>query len=735
MTEVHVLGVRHHGPGSARAVERALDALAPDVVMIEGAPELDAVAALAASPTMQPPVAGLVYVVDEPRRAAFYPLASFSPEWRALRWALSAGARVQFADLPAANALARVDEPLEAPADEGEEIRDDPIAVLAYTAGYDDPERWWEDAVEHRAHGLGVFEVVLDAMRALRAGESDGVHATREAAMRRALRREIRGDARTIAFVCGAWHAPVLVPDAFPSVASDDALLKGLPKTKVAATWAPWTSSRLAYASGYGAGVRSPGWYEHLFTTPEEQVNSRWLVRTATALRAEQLDASSASVIEAERLADALAAVRGRPVAGIEELLDATQAVLCNGSDVPMRIIARRLLVGDLLGHVPDGTPMVPLARDLVRLQARLRMKRSAVSHAIELDLRNDTHLERSRLLYRLLLLDVPWGEPIETGRTRGTFKEAWRVEWRPELEVALIEASAAGTTIVAAATDTARNRAAAAADLRTLTDLVEQCLLAGLDEALDAVIDVLAGRAAQQHDTTRLMDAVEPLGRVRRYGSVRRHDTEVVHSVLASVMTRVAIGLPSACAALDDDAATAMRDRIDGVQRAVGLVDDADIREGWQTALATVVAQRGVHGLVAGRATRLLLDTGRLDGAGARRRLSLALSPGTSPTDAAGWVEGFVAGDALLLLHDHALLAVIDEWLCGVPASTFDDTLPLVRRAFADFAAPERRMIGEQVRHLEAGTSVTGGRDDDIDDARGTKALARVLDILGISQ
>ena len=81
MGEVFVLGVRHHGPGSARAVGEALAELQPDAVLIEGAPELDAVAALAGGDDMVPPVAGLVYAVDEPRRSSFYPLADFSPEW------------------------------------------------------------------------------------------------------------------------------------------------------------------------------------------------------------------------------------------------------------------------------------------------------------------------------------------------------------------------------------------------------------------------------------------------------------------------------------------------------------------------------------------------------------------------------------------------------------------------------------------------------------------------------
>ena len=66
VTDVHVLGVRHHGPGSARAVALALRELEPDLVVVEGAPELDAVSGLVGSPHMVPPVAGLVYVTDEP---------------------------------------------------------------------------------------------------------------------------------------------------------------------------------------------------------------------------------------------------------------------------------------------------------------------------------------------------------------------------------------------------------------------------------------------------------------------------------------------------------------------------------------------------------------------------------------------------------------------------------------------------------------------------------------------
>lgn len=93
-SRVEVLGVRNHGPGSARSVLAALEELSPDLVLIEGAPELDTLLPLAADPTLVPPVAGLVYAVDSPRRAVFYPLAVFSPEWVAMRWAIERGVEV-----------------------------------------------------------------------------------------------------------------------------------------------------------------------------------------------------------------------------------------------------------------------------------------------------------------------------------------------------------------------------------------------------------------------------------------------------------------------------------------------------------------------------------------------------------------------------------------------------------------------------------------------------------------
>jgi hypothetical protein len=40
---VHIFGIRHHGPGSARSLRASLEALSPDCILVEGPPDADEV--------------------------------------------------------------------------------------------------------------------------------------------------------------------------------------------------------------------------------------------------------------------------------------------------------------------------------------------------------------------------------------------------------------------------------------------------------------------------------------------------------------------------------------------------------------------------------------------------------------------------------------------------------------------------------------------------------------------
>ena len=98
--QLHIFGVRHHGPGSARSLIVALKKLKPDCILVEGPPDADELIAMAAHKEMKPPVSLLIYAADDPKKAVYYPFAEFSPEWQAIQYGLDNKVTVGFCDLP-----------------------------------------------------------------------------------------------------------------------------------------------------------------------------------------------------------------------------------------------------------------------------------------------------------------------------------------------------------------------------------------------------------------------------------------------------------------------------------------------------------------------------------------------------------------------------------------------------------------------------------------------------------
>src|SRR5260370_595764 len=369
---VTILGIRHHGPGSARSVERALAELEPDAVLVEGPPEAEPLLPLASHPDMHPPVALLGYAPDEPGRAAFYPFTCFSPEWRALRYSPHERGRPRRIDPPPPHLLPPPPHPAVPP----------PGAPRGGRRGAP-------------RGGAG------------RGGDGGGGGQGGEASGQ--ARRE--GDAGG-AVVGGP--GPARGRARLGPASADAALLRGLAKRKVTLTWVPWTYDRLSYRSGYGAGVTSPGWYDHLYRHQGGQAGVRWLAKTARLLREEDIAISSAHVIEAVRLAEALPTLRGRPLAGLPELTETPPAVLGAGADAAPAIVHERLVVGQVLGSVPAEAPTVPLQAELDREQRRLRLRPEAAAPDLDLHLRKPIDRDRSPLLPRLTPPAIRCAQPPE---------------------------------------------------------------------------------------------------------------------------------------------------------------------------------------------------------------------------------------------------------------------------------------------------------------------------------
>jgi Family of unknown function (DUF5682) len=297
-----------------------------------------------------------------------------------------------------------------------------------------------------------------------------------------------------------------------------------------------------------------------------------------------------------------------------------------------------------------------------------------------------------------------------------------------------LIEAAAWGNTVVAAAAARASDVARQATELTVLTSLLEQVILADLGDSVGTIMDRLQEESARAPDIAHLMTGLPPLARVLRYRDVRRTDLGLVGDVVDGFVVRICVGLPVACSSLDDDAATAMQARVEAVHGAISLLERAEHTAAWHDALRRVADSEPAHGVVAGRSTRLLLDAGALTPDDAARYLSRTLSLAEDPARAAAWVEGFLAGSGQLLLHDDTLWRLVDDWLVQLREESFVALLPLLRRAFSAFTAPERRQLGQRVRQPDGPGRLTPAADGEFDHARAEAGLRTVLMLLGVT-
>ncbi|MDO1449001.1 DUF5682 family protein [Rhodocytophaga aerolata] len=767
---IHILGIRHHGPGSARSVKKALQQLQPDIILVEGPPDADVMLHYIGQEGMEPPVALLAYMPDDPQQAVFYPFAQFSPEWQAIAYAQQAAIPVRFMDLPLTHSMAmdkgEKDTPLvDQPADieeilpsqaeteishedfsakeeletglidtPVEHIHRDPLKYLAEAAGYQESELWWEHTFEQRQNTEESFAAIMESMQALREAlpeTKNKKEPLREAYMRKIIRSAQKEGFLNIAVICGAWHAPALTN--LDTKKADEELLKKLPKTKVDFTWIPWTYSRLTFDSGYGAGIHSPGWYQHLWDFPQDTAVS-WLAKVAALFRQKNMDTSVAHVIEAVRLADMLALLRNYPRPGLHELNEATQSVICFGDEVLLQLIRDELIVSNKLGQVPGNAPKVPLQHDFEKQQSKCRLQPKADDKVYVLDLRQPTDLDRSKLLHRLSLLDIKWGRQ-ENVSGKGTFKEQWRLRWQPELLIKVIEMGVWGNTIEEATNQFIAHQSKEVQELSKVARLLERTIPAELPGAVDAVMNRINELASMAGDIVQLMQALPPLAYVSRYGNVRKTDLAMLSALVDSLIVRICVGLPNACYSLDEDASASMFAHISEVNNAINLLQQDAQLDLWHHTLLELSAKEHIHGLISGCACRILFDGKALPTEEMASRFSLALSTANEPGYSAAWLEGFLKSSGMILLLDDVLWNILYQWVATLDGEVFKNLLPLLRRTFSTFSPVERRKMGEKAKGLPAGQS-TGfayKHTPGFDASRAEQALPVVKMLLGM--
>ncbi|WP_437035902.1 DUF5682 family protein [Streptomyces sp. enrichment culture] len=509
-----LIGVRHHSPALAVAVPRLLDAAEAEVVCVELPADFQPWLPYLADPRTVAPVA--LSGAHEDGRLHFYPLADFSPELAAIRWARDRGAEVVCCDLP----LADPGWSRGQPEDTGVDV-----------------DGLWERTVEALAPGStpeAVRRAALGFGRLLRedVAAHGGITAgdlAREAHMRRVLAEA--GRRRRTAAVVGAFHAAGLADGGEGAV-----LVRGGtagptgPRSPVVTSLVPCAFALLDPRSGHPAGIRDPRWRQAVLDAGGDpgrirDAAARLITELCREIRASGDTAGTGEAVETLRLACDLGTLRGLPAPGRGELLEAVTSVLGHGRSPDRELGA--VLVGSGRGHLAPGTPRSGLGPWVEAELAALRLPAPADPGGRDLrltPLRSALDARREILLQRLRECGVGYAEPVEvTGAGEGgALTTRWRAAWTPSVAARLELVGVRGVTAAQAADGTLRENHRRAAEAGRVTPARVVALLRAA--ARCALVDLLQDGLAEAERVLpgaaglpELLDALDLLASVRR--------------------------------------------------------------------------------------------------------------------------------------------------------------------------------------------------------------------------
>ncbi|MFC9060482.1 DUF5682 family protein [Streptomyces sp. NPDC057074] len=605
----YLIGVRHHAPSLAAAVPALLDAAAPDVLLVELPAEMQEWLPWLGHEETRAPVALAAAAPREGGGPAFYPFADFSPELAAVRWAARRGVPVVACDLPLADRAWRAGRRPDAPASPTapEAPRSGLTTALRARLTGRPGEDLWDRLVEATAPGSepeALRRAALLTGWALReeAVSSGGVpelDLRREGWMRSRLAAATVDGARA-AVVVGAFHAPALLsPDDAAEAAGAAGAAGAVPGARGDAEPSEWTTSLIPYTyallderSGYPAGIRDPEW-QHLVVRaagdPDalEEALTRTAVRVCAELRGLGHPSGPADAREITRLASDLARLRGLPVAGRGELVEAIQTVLAQGEPYGRgRAVARameRVLVGDRGGRPAPGAPRSGLAPAVETELSRLGLPGprphgttpgasggtsapNATAKELRLDpLRSDLDRDRDLLLRRLTVCGVPYGELRGVVGAGGAeaLTTRWEVRWTPATEAVLSAVGVHGVTPAQAAEGVLRERRRTERDeggpmaAQTL-DGLRQAAECGLPELTDARLAEAADVLPASATLPELLTGLGLLDRLRAghvAGLGLDKDRAVRADAVAGVLTAAAVRQVDGLAGAEDPA------------------------------------------------------------------------------------------------------------------------------------------------------------------------------------
>lgn len=706
--DIRYYGIRHHGPGSAASLVAALEIQRPDIILIEGPSDAQAALDWISDPQLKPPVALVIYEIDQPQNAIFYPMAHFSPEWQAMQYAVRNNIPFHFIDLPFQKTLS-----LKRSSDEEFESAEtymDPFQLIASHQGWEDGESWW-DANFETFEGPEFFPIVSQLMAAFRENEQSygtqlSMNRIREAYMADSILK-LSNKYSKAAVICGAWHLPALENPVKPS-GKIKSILSETDKIKTKTVWIPWTYKQLSFSSGYRSGVRAPIWYEMLFKNRKAAV-LEWMAYVSQATRQKGFEIPPASSIDASILARTLASMRGYPVPSYLDLKDAIQAVYGLSHHDSFNEMLSGIPYGNVFGEVPDSADQTPLQKDIFSQMKKLRLQKimqEGIAHHKILDLRKEANRQTSILLYRLWLLDIPFGQVQESSvKHTGTFREEWLLHWKQEFHLKILEAGIWGNTIVDAIFQKIQ-MSQESLSLEALVKLLDRCLYADLPGIPDKLLQLISDKSNLCRDIFLLMRSVIALRNVLDRGSARNLDSLIVRTLIENMSIEICASYTYQSRMLPLEDAEIFLPDIPKFHMVLKSLENEAIQLAWKNALNQLTQETEHIHQLHGISFRIYLDYCGSDPEIQKRIIQLIFSSSDDPMGQAAWIQGFIYDNYLLLLFDPALLELLNDWLVTMDQEAFESALPILRKVFAETPSgfKEKLMAKLQARLKETG-------------------------------
>ena len=725
-------GVRHLSPAAAYHLRRALDAASPSLVLVEGPSDLNGQMQWLCHPETQFPAAILAYTKEAPVRTILWPFAIYSPEVQAILWAHEHGVECRFMDLPSSVFLAlkpwfepvqeeNGDGPEDAEADETAESQEPPTTESVYrrleTLTGEDHDTFWERTFEQLE--AGDFQAGNNTFgRQLRSASVDSRRdmaetVVREAYMKRVITQAVNSGTspEKIFCVCGSFHVAGLETNA-PMTGEEE---RALPRADCCATLMPYSYYRLSSRSGYGAGNKAPAYFELLWDALNgggvKDAAYLYLTRLAAAHRKAGNLVSSAEVIEAVRLAQALAAMRGSRCPTLSDLRDASVTTMGHGNFSELALAAADTEIGKKIGFLPEGVARTSVQEDFYRQLKTLRLEkfRTAELQRLDLDLREKLNvkseaaalgdLRRSFFLHRLRVLGVHFATLLPSRQQGANWGEYWELRWTPEAEIEVAESALMGDTVEGATAFALKERADSSAAIAEAAAIFQDAFLCGMPAAASHALSVLQGLGVDAAAIDQVADTAARLSLVVRYGDLRRFDPAPVVPLIKQLYLRACLTLAGACVC-DAKAAPAVTQAMDQLN-SLQLSHDFLEEDRWLDLLADISDRDDLNTRCSGFAMAILLERGKADEALLSREVARRLSPGVPAELGAGWFEGLAGKNRYALIARLSLWRQLDDYLSTLDSDTFRRALVFLRRAFAGFSPSEKNDIAENLGEI----------------------------------